>query len=375
VSVDLTADYDTVYGIAASPASCCDCCLIDTWSAWSWRWLVIARSLTLTNRNDKRSRLRHLKNGVRKGSLLVPLLFNIYISDLPTTVSRKHAYADDLAIMHADGDWQAVEGVLSKDMTTTGEYLQTWKLKLSTTKMVLAVFHLNNKEAKRLLKVDYNNEILPFCSDTKYLGVTLDSSLAYRRHLESLRKKLTSRVALLKRLTGSSWGAGATILRTATLAPVRSTAEYCAPVWCRSAHTRLIDPTINDTLRIVTGCLHPTPADNLPMLAGIQPAQFRRNGATLSLAHRAMEPGHLLHSALRRPSIAEARRLKSRHPLVPAARLHFSSSDNNNIRAALWADHQWNVEWADNTTRLWIFILDPATHTRSDPSKKSLGPA
>jgi len=254
--------------------------------------------------------------------------------------------------MHADGDWQAVEGVLSKDMTTTGEYLQTWKLKLSTTKMVLAVFHLNNKEAKRLLKVDYNNEILPFCSDTKYLGVTLDSSLAYRRHLESLRKKLTSRVALLKRLTGSSWGAGATILRTATLAPVRSTAEYCAPVWCRSAHTRLIDPTINDTLRIVTGCLHPTPADNLPMLAGIQPAQFRRNGATLSLAHRAMEPGHLLHSALRRPSIAEARRLKSRHPLVPAARLHFSSSDNNNIRAALWADHQWNVEWADNTTRL-----------------------
>jgi len=41
------------------------------------------------------------------------LLFNIYISDLPTTISRKYAYADDLAIMHADGDWQAVEGVLN----------------------------------------------------------------------------------------------------------------------------------------------------------------------------------------------------------------------------------------------------------------------
>jgi len=43
---------------------------------------------------------------------------------------------------------QAVEGVLSKDMATIKEYLQTWKLKLSTTKMVSAVFHLNNKEAK-----------------------------------------------------------------------------------------------------------------------------------------------------------------------------------------------------------------------------------
>jgi len=58
-------------------------------------------------------------------------------------------HADDLAIMHADGDWQAVEGVLIKDMATVGECLQTWKLKLSTTKMVSAAFHLNNKEAKR----------------------------------------------------------------------------------------------------------------------------------------------------------------------------------------------------------------------------------
>ena len=55
--------------------------------------------------------------------------------------------------MHADGDWQAVDGALSKDLTTLAEYLQTWKLKLSTTKTMSAAFHLNNKEAKRELKV------------------------------------------------------------------------------------------------------------------------------------------------------------------------------------------------------------------------------
>jgi len=37
-----------------------------------------------------------------------------YNSDLPTIVPRKYAYADDLTIMHADGDWRAVKGVLSK---------------------------------------------------------------------------------------------------------------------------------------------------------------------------------------------------------------------------------------------------------------------
>ena len=58
---------------------------------------------------------------------------------------------------------------------------------------------------------------------------------------------------------------------------MHSTTKYCVPVWCRSAHPRLIDPTINDALRIVTGCLRPTSADNLPTLTGIQPAELRRN--------------------------------------------------------------------------------------------------
>jgi len=205
-----------------------------------------------------------------------------------------------------------------------GEYLQTWKLKLSTTKTVSAVFHLNNKEAKRELKVNFSNETLPFCSEPKYFGVTLDRSLTYRRHLESFRKRLTSRIALLRRFAGSSWGAGATTLRTTTLALVHSTAEYCAPVWCRSAHARFIDSAINDALQIVTGCLGPTPADNLPTLVGIQPTDLCRSRATLSLGRRAMEPGHLFHySVLTRPSSADARRLKSRHPFVPA---HSNSS-------------------------------------------------
>ena len=49
------------------------------------------------------------------------------------------------------------------------------------------------------------------------------------------------------------WGNNAIVNSHSAL--VHSTAEYCVLAWCRSAHTRLIDPTINDALRIVTGCL------------------------------------------------------------------------------------------------------------------------
>ena len=69
--------------------------------------MVGNHSFILTTGNGKWSRLRRLKNGIQQGSVLAPLLFNIYTSGVPATISRKYAYDDDLAIMHADGDcWQ-----------------------------------------------------------------------------------------------------------------------------------------------------------------------------------------------------------------------------------------------------------------------------
>jgi len=109
------------------------------------------------------------------------------------------------------------------------------------------------------------------------------------------------------------------------------------------------------------------------ILAAIQPAELRRIGATLSLARRAMEPGHLLHSTLTRPSSANARRLKSKNPFVPAAQQLISFSDNINIRAPHWADHQWNAEWVDNPKRLRIFIPDSSTHSPGMTLPKELG--
>ena len=114
--------------------------------------------------------------------------------------SQKYAYADDLALLYASRDWKAVEDTLSQDMTTLSACLQTWRLKLSNTTTVTAVFHLNNKEDKRELNVYSNGNLLPPCPVLTYLGVELDRSLTFRHHFEALRKKLSTRVALLRHL-------------------------------------------------------------------------------------------------------------------------------------------------------------------------------
>ena len=146
-------------------------------------------SFTLTTDDSKQSKLRRLKNGVPQGSVLAPLLFNIYTYDLPSMISKKFAYADDLALLHSSGNWKDLEGTLSQGMSTFLAYLQTWRLKLSHTKKVTTAFHLNNREAKRELKVYNNGRLLLFCPMPTYLGVKLDRSLTFRHHLVALRKK------------------------------------------------------------------------------------------------------------------------------------------------------------------------------------------
>ena len=185
----------------------------------------------------------------------------------------------------------------------------------------------------------------------------MDRSLTFRHHLVALRKKLSSRVTLLRRLVSSGWGAGAKTLRVAASSLFHSRAEYCAPVWCCSAHTRLIDSVLNDALRIVTECLRPTPTDHLPVLSGIQPAELRRMEVTLSLAHRgSLNPDHILYGLLSGSSDTRQVRLRSRRPFVPAARMFLDNLARVDIRASELTNHKWKTEYCKGASRLRAFV-------------------
>ena len=167
----------------------------------------------------------------------------------------------------------------------------------------------------------------------------LNRALTYRHHLEALRKKLSTRVSLLRRLAGSGWGSGAKTLCSAALLLIYSTAECCAPAWCLSAHTRLMDSVLNDALRIVTGCLRPILTDNLPVLSGIQPAELRRQGATLSLDNQSsVDPGHILQGQLTEPRAVSKERPKFSRPFVTAPRKLSYNLSEWGPRAAQWTN-------------------------------------
>ena len=149
--------------------------------------------------------LIHLPNGVPQGSTLSPTLFNIYISDIPQTTSMQYGYADDLALLAADDTWEKVEETLNHDMQAITNYLQKWRLILSTAKTTSTAFHLNNRDSQRQLAVSVNGTLLPNCEHPVYLGVTLDRTLTYKHHIEALRRKVNVRNGLLRCLAGSTW--------------------------------------------------------------------------------------------------------------------------------------------------------------------------
>ena len=179
-----------------------------------------------------------------------------------------------------------------------------------------------------------------------------------------IAQKLSTGVSLLRRLAGLEWGAGAKTLRTAALSLIYSTAEYCAPAWCRSEHTRFIDSVLNGALRIVTGCLLPTPTDNFPVLSGIHTAELRHQRATLSFANcSSLDPGNILHGQLTELQAASKERLKFRPPFVPVAprKLLYNLSELG-IRAAQWTNLTWDPQYSKSMLALGVYI--PRVSTR-----------
>ena len=322
--VDITAAYDTVWlrGLHLKLLRM----LPDRHMVSFVMELLTNQSFTLRTSDGQVSRLRRIHNGVPQGSTLAPTLFNICISDIPKTTSKQYGYADDLALLAAHKTWEKVEETLNQDMQSLSEYLSRWRLKLSTAKTTTTAFHLNNRDTHRQLGVLVNGAPLPNCNNPVFLGVTLDRWLTYKKHLESLQRKVNARNGLLRCLAGSSWGAYTSTLRTGALALVYSAAEYASPAWCRSTHT----------MRIITGCMRPTETTFLPVLAGITPPDIRREACVARITATAKNNSdHLLHHKVTAVDAACPQRLVARRPFSSlAARL----CNDNYDPAKAWSD-------------------------------------
>lgn len=104
---------------------------------------------------------RRLNDGLPQGSVLSPILFNLYIIDLSNTISRKFIYADDITLVMQNNKLETPEKVLTGDLGIISAYLYRWRLKPNVKKTIITIFHLNNCLA------NYQSKIVFYGSNVK----------------------------------------------------------------------------------------------------------------------------------------------------------------------------------------------------------------
>jgi hypothetical protein len=322
--IDLSAAYDTVwrqgliYKLARVIPSQKLINLINNMLAGRTYQVIIG---------NLKSGVKKLNNGLPQGSVLAPLLFNLYISDLPATTSRKFGYADDWTLACQYPSFELGESTLNSDLQTLSQYLRNWRLLPNASKTEVTCFHLNNREANRKLNVTFEGQTLSHSQTPKYLGVTLDRTLTFKDHLIKLSAKIKTRNNVIHKLAGTTWGSTAETLRISALSLVHSAAEYASAVWLNSSHTGLIDVQLNNTLRIISGALRSTPLHWLPVLGHIPPHDLRRQGA-LVREYDKMHKNPELPSCSDLEYLLSHNRLKSRKPPLATGKGLFDGGFN-----------------------------------------------
>ena len=304
--VDLSAAYDTVnhrlliqklYNITQDSAYC-----------------RVIQNL-LSNRrfyvelNNERSRWRLQKNDLPQGSVLSPILFNIYTNDQPIhDGTRSFIYADDLCITGQYPTFTDVEDTIEEALSELTQYYRNNSLRANPDKMQVTALHLRNREVKRSLKIAWNGVDLENTAFPKYLGVTPDRTLNYKQHILNTKMKVATRNNLLKKLANSKWGTNARTIRTTALALC-----YSTPVWARSSHANKLNPVLSQACRSITGCLKLTNVEDLYLIAGIAPPDIRREVcARVERTKQTKDERHSLFGHTLTPV-----HLKSRHPFLP----------------------------------------------------------
>ena len=167
-------------------------------------------------------------SGVPQGSVLGPALFLVYINDLPEKLhSTPRLFADD-TLLYRIIDSPADCDLLQEDLLTLEKWESDWSMEFAAEKcMVLRV--TRKRPWNRIIRnYKIHNHVLDSVNSAKYLGVTLDSTLSFKAHIQDITKTAHSTRQFLQRnISGCNRATKDLCYKTY----VRPTVEYAASAW------------------------------------------------------------------------------------------------------------------------------------------------
>ena len=204
--------------------------------------------------NGELSGARAVTCGVPQGSLIGPLLFLIYINDLPNCLSKAlpRMYADDTSISIAASSLPELESALNTELTYLHEWLNVNKLSLNIAKTELMLIgsrqRLSATTTGHSFTVQIKGHEIDRVPHTKSLGVHIDQNLSWSKHVNETAKIVSSGIGALKRLRPFICEDTAILLYRALIEPYF---DYCCPVWDGLSNDKL-QKLQNRAIRVIT---------------------------------------------------------------------------------------------------------------------------
>ena len=227
---------------------------------FTWFHSYFANRSQFCRVNGQISGMEPINCGVRQEFCLGPLLFLVYINDLPKCLKHSYVsmYADDTSIYFASNSISEINEAINADLAVLKLWLQGNRLSLNVAKTEGMIIgsrgKLKNLASSDSVKPRFNieNDDIKMAEDTKYLGLQVDQQSKWSSQLASLTSKISRDIGILRY---SKTYVPASTVRQMYKSLVEPHFRYCCPVWDNVGETSLtkLQKLQNRAARIVTG--------------------------------------------------------------------------------------------------------------------------
>ena len=154
--------------------------------------------------NSSYSDYTSIESGVPQGSVLGPLLFLVYINDLERKIkSNVKFFADDTMLFSIVKNPEISVNDLNHDLDVIHQWVHQWKLEFNPdpTKQATEVLFSCKKSSPNHPQIMFNGTVVARMNEQKHLGLILDSSLSFKKHLNEKIIKAKKNLGISKHLS------------------------------------------------------------------------------------------------------------------------------------------------------------------------------
>ena len=201
-----------------------------TGNLWKWFREYLNNRIQHVSINGSNSSILPVLSGVPQGSILGPLLFLLFINDLPQYVlhSIPLLFADDtkcLSPISSPLDCQ----LLQSDLDKLSNWSFEWRLLFNESKCTLLSFSSNDYSSPNIFPYYINNCEITSCTHHKDLGITMSCDLSWSMHIAQISSKAYRILGLLRRTFSAT--NSITTRKSLYISLVRSQLLYGSQIW------------------------------------------------------------------------------------------------------------------------------------------------